>query len=78
MILGSVEEDNSNLRWIRQTVSNPRSDYLTVIEVQVTMLESQCKSTSTRIELRLVQCDNLFGKKRADYYKHLLGDLLGF
>ncbi|CAK9266256.1 unnamed protein product [Sphagnum jensenii] len=32
MILGSVEEDNSNLRWIRQTVSNPRSDYLTVIE----------------------------------------------
>jgi hypothetical protein len=63
MILGSVEEDNSNLRWIRQTVSNPTSDYLTVIEVQVAMLESQCKSMSTRIELRLVQHDNLFGKK---------------
>jgi hypothetical protein len=31
-ILGSVEEGNSNLRWIRQTVSNPTSDYLTVIE----------------------------------------------
>ncbi len=80
-ILGSVEEGNSNLRWIRQTVSNPTSDYLTVIEVQVAMLESQCKSMSTRIELRLVQHDNLFGKKwqkKADYYKHLLGDLLGF
>ncbi len=64
MILGSVEEGNSNLRWIRQTVSNPTSDYLTVIEVQVAMLESECKSMSTRIELRLIQHDSLFGKKR--------------